>query len=125
MAAPLSDLSTQQARIAGRLGRLFRFERGGRFARRPAETVWRLIARRATLMAELTGLERRRHEAEPMPSPELRAAVNALAGEVALSREYGETLVAGLGIELGARHGQHASSGLRDGGGGGRLLGSG
>jgi hypothetical protein len=124
MAAPLPDISTQQSRVARRLGRLFRFERSGRFARCPAETVWRLIARRATLMAELTGLERRRHEVEPVPPPELSAAVSELAGEVALAREYGEALVAGLGVELSARRGQRPSSGLRDGGGG-RLLGSG
>jgi hypothetical protein len=125
MAAPPSNLSTQQSRIARRLGRLFRFERSGRFARHPAKTVWRLIARRGTLMAELTRLERRRLEAEPVPPPELRDAVSELASEVALSREYGETLTAGLGNELSARYGERKSTGLRDSGGGGRLLGSG
>jgi hypothetical protein len=113
MAAPLSDLSTRQSRTARRLSRLFRLERAGRFARRPAETVWRLIARRATLMAELTGLERRRHEAEPAPPAELRAALNQLAGEVALSREYGEALVAGLGTELAARRRRRPAPGER------------
>jgi hypothetical protein len=115
---------TRQSLIARRLRRLFRLERAGAFARRPAEIVWRLIARRAQLMAELSGVERRRHEARVPPSPELHEAVGELAAEVALSRTYCETLAAGLGTELRARRGQTAPSGLR-GAGGGRLLGSG
>lgn len=122
MTAPLPD-ARAQSRIARHLGRLFRFERLGRFARRPAETVWRLVHRRAELMAELSALERGRREAEAAPSPELSLAVRELAGEVDRSRTYGETLAAGLGAELRARRGAGAASGLR--GTGGRLLGSG
>jgi hypothetical protein len=124
MAASASDPIARQGRIVRRLRRLFRFERAGAYARRSAETAWRLIARRAELMAELSGIERRRHEARVPPSPELREAIGELAAEVALSRTYGETLAAGLNAELRARRGETAPSGLR-GAGGGRLLGSG
>ncbi|HEY1794554.1 MAG TPA: hypothetical protein VGG57_00405 [Stellaceae bacterium] len=120
-----SDPIARQGRIVRRLGRLFRFERAGAFGRRSAETVWRLIARRGDLMAELSRIERHRRQARVPASPELRDAVNALADEVALSRACGETLVAGLDAELRARRGGARPSGLRDGGGGGRLLGRG
>jgi hypothetical protein len=124
MSTPLSDPIARQSRIIRRLGRLFRLERAGAFARRSAETAWRLIARRGELLAELSRIERHRHDARVPPSPDLRDAVRELAAEVALSRTYGETLVAGLGAELRARRGEATPSGLRDGGGG-RLLGRG
>lgn len=121
-----SDPTARQSRIVRRLGRLFRFERAGAFARRPAGTAWRLIARRGELMAELLRIERHRREARVPPSPDLGDAVTELATEVALSRSYGETLLSGLSAELRARRGVSAPSGLRDGGGGGgRLLGRG
>jgi hypothetical protein len=119
-----SDPIARQSRIARRLGRLFRLERAGAFSRRSAETAWRLIARRGELMAELIRIERRRHEARAPASADFGTAVNELAAEVALSRTYGETLVAGLGAELRARRGETAPSGLRHSGGG-RLLGRG
>lgn len=119
-----SDPIARESAIARRLIRLFRFERAGAFARRSAETTWRLVARRGELMAELTLIERRRGEAKVPPSPELRDALKELAHEVALSRTYGEVLVAGLGAELRARRGVAAPSGLRDRGGG-QLLGRG
>jgi hypothetical protein len=124
MPALAPDPAARQSRIVRRLGRLFRLERAGAFGRRSAETAWRLIGRRGELMAELTRIERHRRQARLPPSPELREAVNELAAEVALSRTYGETLVAGIGGELRARRGEAAPSGLRDGGGG-RLLGRG
>jgi hypothetical protein len=124
MATLVPDPTARQSRIARRLGRLFRLERAGAFSRRSAATAWRLIARRGELMAELARMERHRREARVAPPPELRSAVKELAAEVALSRTFGETLVAGLGTELRARRGEAAPSGLRDGGGG-RLLGRG
>jgi hypothetical protein len=124
MSAPASDPISRQSRIVRRVGRLFRLERAGAFARRSAETAWRLIARRGELMAELTRIERHRHEARVPPSPDLTNAVRELAAEVALSQTYGEALVAGLGAELRGRRGQATPSGLRDSGGG-RLLGRG
>ena len=124
MPVPVPDPILRQSRLVRRLGRLFRAERTGVFSRRPAETAWRLIARRGELMAELTRAERRHREERVPPSPDLREALRELAAEVALSRTYGETLVAGLGLELRARRGEAAPSGLRDGGGG-RLLGRG
>jgi len=114
-----------KARIARRLGRLFRLERAGAFSRRSAETAWRLIARRGELMAELipdraspprgagAGVGRFREQRSTNWPPRSR-----------LSRTYGETLVAGLGAELRARRGETAPSGLRHSGGG-RLLGRG
>jgi hypothetical protein len=124
MPAPAPDPTTRQGRLVRRLGRLFRLERAGAFSRRSAETAWRLIARRGELMAELSRIDRHRREARIAPSPDLGGAVKELAAEVALSRTYGEAVVAGLGAELRARRGQAAPTGLR-GGGGGRLLGSG
>lgn len=124
MPASISDPAARQSRIARRLTRLFRFERTGSFARRPTETVWRLIAARGELMAELTRIERQRREARVAASPELDKAMQELAAEAALSRTYGEMLVGELGAELRARRGEGAASGLRDGGGG-RLLGCG
>jgi len=124
MLTPDPDPIARQSRIVRRLGRLFRLERAGAFARRSADTAWRLIARRGELMAELSRIERRRREARVASSPDLRAAVGELAAEVALSRTYGETLAAGLGVELHARRGGATPSGLR-GEGGGRLLGRG
>lgn len=125
MPMSVPDPIARQSRIVRRLGRLFRFERAGAFARRSAGTAWRLIARRGELLAELSRMERRRRDAQVPPSPDLDAAVKELADEVALSRTYGETLVAGLEGELRARRRLDAKpSGLR-GSGGGRLLGSG
>jgi hypothetical protein len=124
MLMPAPDPIARQSRMVRRLGRLFRFERAGAFARRSAEIAWRLIARRGELMAELSRIERYRREARVPPPPELRDAVKELADEVALSRTYGETLVAGLDAELRARRGEATRSGLRDRCGG-RLLGRG
>lgn len=122
---PELDLAIRESRAARRLGRLFRLERAGAFARWPAETVWRLIARRGTLVAELSELERQRAGAAASPLPELEAALGELAREVELSRERAEALVAELGAELRARRSAGVATGLRDDGGQSRLLGHG
>jgi len=120
-----SDPTMRESRAVRRLGRLFKIERAGGFARRPAETVWRLIARRSMLMTELSRLERQRRAASAPSSPELEAALAELAREVDLSRQYGLMLVEELGAELRARRGNGVATGLRDHSPGSRLLGRG
>jgi hypothetical protein len=125
MMASGSESTTQESRAVRRLARLFKIERGGGFARRPAETVWRLIARRSTLMTELSRLERQRRAVAGPSSPELKAALAELAREVDRSRQYGQMLVEELGADIRARRGTGTATGLRDHGAGSRLLGRG
>ncbi|HVC53105.1 MAG TPA: hypothetical protein VND87_13880 [Stellaceae bacterium] len=125
MTAPETDLMIREARAARRLGRLFRAERAGGYDRRPAETVWRLVARRGDLLAELAQLERRRRALGLQPSPELAAALRDLAHETAWSRGRAEALAAALADEIAARRHLGEASGLRGVGGAGRLLGQG
>jgi len=118
------ELALRESRAAGRLGRLFRIERAGRFARRPVEIVWRLIGRRARLVDELMRLDAaRRLLAAPIPA-ELDAAIGELAREVDQSRALCVARVGTLGGELERRRGAGTATGLRDRGDG-RLLGSG
>ena len=121
MSEILLDPDADACRTARRLSRLFRIERAGGFDRRPAATVRRVIERREALIEELIAFQLRHSNA---PSPALLRALAELADEVGRSRDYAETQLEKLRMELGLRHGERPASGLR-GGVSGQLLGRG
>lgn len=122
MAGPGDIPLLREARLAGRLERLFRIERRGGFARLPAATIHRLSERRAALVETLAELENARRSAGPTRSPILDPALSALAREVERSLPAATVRVETLRAELDLQRG--AASGLRDGGAS-RLLGRG
>ena len=115
-------LLRQEYRTARRLARLFRIERSGRFARRPADVLRRLTERRSEVIEELMRLDAKRLSLAPWVTAELDIAIGALAREVDRTEQYCRVLLAELGTELEMRRGH--GTGLRDGATG-RLLGSG
>ena len=120
----LTALVRQEQRTARRLARLFRIERAGCFARRPAETAQRLIERRGLLVDELARLEARRQSLAPWATVELDFAMGSLAKEVERTEQRCLERLAELGAELERRRGGGTATGLREGGNG-RLLGRG
>jgi hypothetical protein len=117
-------LLSREQRAARRLVRLFRIERVGRFANRPAETVQRLIERRGLLVEELARLEARRKSLAPSTTVELDLVLRTLAMEVDRAEQWCLERLAELGAELARRRGAGTATGLRDSADG-RLLGHG
>jgi hypothetical protein len=118
------ELMQREIRTARRLVQLFRAERSGRFARRPAETARRLIDRRGHLVDELLRIDaRRRSVARETPS-ELELEMGALAVEVGRAEQCCLDLLTRLDAELRRVRGEGPTTGLRDGAAG-RLLGRG
>jgi hypothetical protein len=113
-----------ESRAARRLGRLFRIERVGCFERRPIETVWRLIRRRARLVDELIRLDSERRSQAAPGSVELGVAIGELAGEVDRSQRRCVDRISALAGELRRQQAGGIATGLRDGADG-RLLGHG
>jgi hypothetical protein len=119
-----STLELIESRAARRLGRLFRMERVGCFERRPIETIWRLIRRRARLVDELIRLDAARRSRAAPGSVELGAAIEELGSEVDRSQTRCVDRITVLVGELGRRQAGAIATGLRDGADG-RLLGHG
>jgi len=119
-----TELNGREDRAARRLARLFRIERSGRFERRPAETVRRLIQRRGRLIDELLRLDARRRSVAPSVPIGLGLTMGLLAQEVERTEQSCLELLARLGAELRQLRGEGIATGLRDSAGG-RLLGQG
>lgn len=117
-------LLRQEYRTARRLARLFRIERSGRFARRRADVVQRLIERRGAVIDELARLDAKRLSLAPWATPDLDIAMEMLAREVDRAEQRCRELLAELGVELERRRGLGTATGLRDGAAG-SLLGRG
>jgi hypothetical protein len=126
--APTTDEETEligrEVQAARRLVRLFRVERSGRFARRSAETVRRLVERRGQVIDELLRLDAQRRQVAHRKADELGLTMRVLAREVEAGELRCRELLARLDVELRQLHGDGALTGLRDGTGG-RLLGHG
>ncbi|MFZ2008263.1 MAG: hypothetical protein WAV02_24500 [Stellaceae bacterium] len=116
-------LIRQEYRIARRLARLFRIERSGGFARRPAELVRRVAERRGAVIDELMRLDAMRRSLAPWATAELDIAMGALRREIDRAEQRCRELLAELGAELERRRGLGTATGLRDRADG-RLLGS-
>jgi hypothetical protein len=117
-------LTRREYRAARRLARLFRIERSGGLARRPAEIVRRMIERRGDLIGELASIDVKRLSLAPKPTPDLDIAMGSLAREVDHAEQHCREVIAELGAELERRRGMGTATGLRAGADG-RLLGSG
>jgi hypothetical protein len=117
-------LIRQEYWAARRLARLFRIERSGGLARRPAEIVRRMIERRGDLIGELASIDVKRLSLASEPTPELDLAMGSLAREVGRAEQRCREVIAELDAELQRRRGIGTATGLRDGADG-RLLGSG
>jgi hypothetical protein len=117
-------LIRREYRIARRLARLFRIERSGGFAHRPADVARQLLQRRGAVVAELMRLDAKRRSLAPWTAADLDIAMGALAREVDRAEQRCRELLAELGAELERRRGLGTATGLRDGAAG-RLLGSG
>jgi hypothetical protein len=104
-----------ESRAARRLGRLFRMERVGCFERRPTETVWRLIRRRARLVDELIELDAERRSQAAPGSVELGAAIEELVREVDRSQNWCVDRITALAGELRRQQAGGIATGLRDG----------
>lgn len=117
-------LLKREYRAARRLARLFRIERSGALARRPAEIERRMIERRGDLIGELARLDVKRRSLASKPSRDLDIAMGALAREVDRAEQRCREVIAELGAELWRRRGMGTATGLRDRADG-RLLGSG
>jgi hypothetical protein len=113
-----------ESRAARRLGRLFRMERAGCFERRPVETVWRLIRRRAQVVDELIQLDAARRSQVQPSSAELDVAIEELVREVDRSQSRCVDRITALTGEFGRQQSGGIATGLR-GGADGRLLGRG
>ena len=116
-------LIRQEYRTARRLARLFRIERSGGFARRPAELMRRWAERRGAVIDELMRLDAKRLSLAPWTTADLDIAMGALAREIDRAEQRCRELLAELGAELERRRGLGTATGLRDGADG-RLLGS-
>jgi hypothetical protein len=119
-----ADIVTTECRLARRLGRLFRIERSGGFARRPQPVASRCISRRGALIEALMQTEVDRRAASAPISPELRDAAQALWDEVGRSRASADARLERLETELRTVSGLGPPSGLR-GSTTGRLIGRG
>ncbi len=106
-------------RAARRLARLFRIERRAGFERWPPATVRRLLARRAALIAELAGLERRRLAA--IAAEALDPALADLRREVERSFAPARARLQRIGKDLRVSRVASLPTGVRDGGGGRNL----
>jgi hypothetical protein len=125
MRETVDNPTMREIRLARRLERLFRVERTGGFARRPAATVRRLVERRGAVVAELLALDAARRGSAPPPLPaELGDALAELGREVKRSMTQAGQQQADLLAELRRRRPGGGSSGLR-GGADGRLIGRG
>lgn len=124
MSSEETALLRQEIAHARRLARLFRIERSGRLARRPAETARRLVDRRGDLIDRLLRLDAQRRSRMPWSSVELELAMGSLRLEVDRAEQSCLALLARLGAELGRLRGTGPASGVR-GDAGGLLLGRG
>ncbi len=123
MSADVADRQAVRLRLARRLVRLFRIERGGRLDRRPVATARHLIARRGALIAALVAGDEPGRSGGTRGLPALDDALRELAFEIGRCRPPAEQRFQELAAELRLRHGETTASGLRRDGGG-RLLGS-
>jgi hypothetical protein len=122
--AAASDIAVRESRLARRLGRLFRVERRGGFARRPPELAGHFLRRRGALIDELIATEvQRRAQAVPS-STELRQAAEALGREIRESRVSVDARIEQLETELRAARGEGMTTGMRNGAAG-RVIGHG
>jgi len=117
-------LIRREYRVVCRLARLFRIERSGGLARRPAEIARCMLERRSDLIGELASIDLKRRSRASEPTPDLDLAMGSLAREVDRAEQRCRELIAALGGEIERRRGMGAATGLRDGADG-RLLGSG
>ena len=124
MRASPADLAARETRLARRLGRLFRVERVGALARRPARVADLLLRRRDALIGELVETDRRRRAAAIPASAELDHAAKALSAEIDASRATADDRVESIARQLRAARGEGMSSGARNDGAG-RVLGRG
>jgi hypothetical protein len=99
-------------------------ERAGCFERRPVETVWRLIRRRAQVVDELIQLDAARRSQVQPSSAELDVAIEELVREVDRSQSRCVDRITALTGEFGRQQSGGIATGLRDGADG-RLLGRG
>jgi len=113
-----------QLDMTRRVTRLFRIERNGRLARRPAATARYLIERRGAVIDALIAAAARQRGSAAAGSPELDQALHELASEVGRCRPSAELRRQELAAELRLRRGDAPLSGVRRYSGG-RLLGSG
>lgn len=109
------DIALRESRLARRLGRLFRVERGGGFARHSPRLTDEVLRRRGVLIDELVATETDRRAQGLPSSPELRAAVEDLSRELVLSRRCVDARVEELTAELRAARGEGGLSGIRNG----------
>ena len=109
-----TDTIIRETRAARRLGRLFKFERGGAFDRRPAATVRRLLERRAAIVTELLFLDRMRRSLPAPNSAALEEALRELASEVQRSRQHFEIRIGRLDADLRLFGGGGSPTGIRD-----------
>jgi hypothetical protein len=108
------DLAACETRLALRLGRLFRVERVGALARRPARIANLFLRRRDALIAELIETDRRRFASATPATPELDRAARALSYEIEASRLSAGERAEKLDRALRAARGEAMASGMRN-----------
>jgi len=95
-----------------RLARLFRAERHGLLARRPAALVAALLQRRGRCIESLMRLDDERRRRSVARDPALNLVASELAAEVEACRRYAGAASLRLGAALRALRGEGQASGV-------------
>lgn len=114
MADADADILNEESRLVRRLDRLFRIERGGALTRRPNALGELLHGRRDAIIEDLMRADATRRALKITASAELQQAVEALASELARSRDAIDVrvrqlredwhILRGDGVPTGMRH---------------------
>jgi hypothetical protein len=111
IAAPHS-LAAQERLIMARLARLFRAERHGVLARRPAELVAALLQRRGRCIETLMRLDEERRRRSVARDPALTVVATELAAEVEACLRFTSVASQRLGAAMRALRGEGQASGV-------------
>lgn len=107
------SLIAQEQLMMARLARLFRVERHGLLARRPAELVAALLQRRGRCIETLVRLDEERRRQSVTRDPALNAAAAELTSEVEACRRYTNAASQRLGAAMRELRGEGRASGVK------------